>query len=171
MLIGRPSLRGLGDCSLYPSTAYEVTGSCYDEDGDLLGLDPDYIATPAVITPVSVTTPTPIMTGPTPSPGELSQPVVTSYPAGNTAAQNASLLAAITAAGDKALLSTTTPYLIPGTNSVYNPATGAITTAASTPAALAAASALSTSALTSSMIPVAMIAVAGLLVVMMVSKK
>jgi hypothetical protein len=190
MLIGVPAtinyplgMRGLGDCSAFPGTDYESAGVCYDDSGNVLGYDPDYTS------PV-------LMTGPTPTQGELNNvptancpggvdlftgqcvatgavwtPTVTSYPSGNSSAQNAALLAAITQAGDKVLSSQETPYLIPGTNSIYNPATGAISTGAATPGALAAASALSTSALTSSLMPIAMIGIVAVVLVMMMGKK
>jgi len=178
-------LWGLGDCSMYPGTDYEELGVCYDDSGDVLGNDPDYI-TPAVINPITNTNLGPtagdvpaagcpqgvdLSTGLCVSTGAVYTPTVTSYPPGNTSAQNAALLAAITQAGSKVLTATAQPYLIPGTNSIYNPATGAITTAALTAGQTAAASVATTNALASSLMPIAMIGVAALVLMMMMGNR
>ena len=165
MLIGVPAtlhfplgLQGLGDCSMYTAAdggavSELIGGVCVDDQGNVLGSDPDY---QPLATDVATASPAP------------ATPVVTSYPAGNTSAQDAALLSAITKAGTQAL---TTPYLIPGTNSVYNPATGAITTAAPTVGASTPAAVAQTTALTNSLMPIAMIGIAAVVLVMMMSRK
>lgn len=112
-------LGGLGDCSMFTSAdgspASELLGGiCVADDGTVLGSDPNYQATANdVIVP----------TAPTPT-----------TPAGSTSssASDAALIAALTSAGTKALTASQTPYVIPGTNSIYNPATGQITAASGT---------------------------------------
>lgn len=95
-----------------------------------------------------------------------SNPTITSFPTGNTPAQNQALLQALEAiinAGNRALFSGTVPVLIPGTNNLYNPATGAITTAIPSVHSVASA--------TSSLIPIAALAVAGVFLVMMMGRR
>ncbi len=171
MLVGVPAtfsyplgLQGFGLAGCPDGDTEDASGICWASDGTYDGLDPDFVQSS---TPI----PSPTGTGYDPSILAQASPTVTSYPPGNTAAQNAALLAAITSAGTKALNASATPYLIPGTNSVYNPATGAITTAAATPTAVAAAAALQTTALTSSLMPIAMIGIAAVVLVMMMGKK
>lgn len=101
--------------------------TCYDEDGNAYDCGESSTTTQLPMTVVNP--PTPLMTGPTPTPSQLNQPIYpvsTSTPSSN-GLNLASLFQSITnaaVAGQKIYLSTQTPSLIPGTNAIYNPATG-----------------------------------------------
>lgn len=142
-------MRGLGcDCSVV-----DESGSCVDPEpcnpGDTIAGGPGYIPTP---TPTPITTPattsTPNISCDSVSPsamtaqqlincgyttlpsGALNTPL-TPAQAGLTPAQQAQLIAA-TGNAAVSLIRTATggPYTVAGTNLVYNPATGSLTTAA-----------------------------------------
>jgi hypothetical protein len=104
--------------------------------------------------------------GPVDQYGNLITPSVTPTtptPAGGglTAAQIAGLISGSASAAGTILKSTQSPSLIPGTQLVYNPATGQMTSGIATTA----------SALSSSMTPIILIAVIGLVLVMGMGKK
>lgn len=111
-------------------------------DADTL-LGTDGASTPAVAPPVNLSSATgpvsqsgsavtpatgPIMTGPLPTPAQLAQ-VVQSGTSGTglTAAQIAQIFTSASSAGLAIFKATSSPSLIPGTNLVYNPATGQVT--------------------------------------------
>lgn len=99
-------LEGLGGLAGCPSgDSEDENGICWTVDGVYDGLDPNF--TNLQITAPTVTPAPPVTTTPTP-----------------TSTSDASLIAAIANAGTNALRSSQTPYVIPGTNTIYNPATG-----------------------------------------------
>jgi hypothetical protein len=112
---------GLGGLAGCPSGDTEdESGVCWTPDGIYDGLDPTFEniqITPATPVPPIVATP-PTVTVPASS--------------SSSSASDAALIAALTSAGTKALTASQTPYVIPGTSSIYNPATGQISSAVGT---------------------------------------
>jgi hypothetical protein len=122
-----PLLRLIGMGSIAWGTRAGMGDTCYDELGDAFDCDTGTITSTPPPAPTPVTTP--LMTGPTPTPGQLNQPI---YPVSTSTPSSsgfnlANLFSSITnaaIAGQKIYLTAQGPSLVPGTNAIYNPATG-----------------------------------------------
>ena len=128
---GLTGLRGLGDCV---------------DDGDCGATD---VVDPSQIAQIIAS-----------SPVTLAPPVTYTQPGSSSTAADIAAAANAAANAAKALATTQGPYVVPGTNTIYNPATGQITSLAAinTTAATPLATTLS------SMLPIAAIALGAVLV-------
>lgn len=102
--------------------------------------------------------------GQSPTPAQLAQVVQQGTSTGLTSTQIAQLFSSAASAGLAIFKATSTPSIIPGTNLVYNPATGQIASALGTTASQV------TSAITN-LAPLLLLGVAGIVVLMMLSRK